>query len=63
MLYLLNIGQLAIQWQLLQSSFVDNGETRKTIYLTTFLNPAWATTRIANLYSRDKHSCRRTAGE
>ena len=43
MLYLLSIAQLAIQWQLLQSSFVDNGETRKTIFLTTFFNPVWAT--------------------
>jgi len=43
MLYLLNIAQLAIQWQLLQSSFVDNGETRKTIFITTFFNPVWAT--------------------
>ena len=43
MLYLLNMVQLAIQWQLLQLSFVDSGETRKTIFLTTFFNPAWAT--------------------
>jgi hypothetical protein len=37
------MAQLAIQWQLLQSSFVDSGETRKTIFITTFFNPAWAT--------------------
>ena len=43
MLYILNMAQLAIQWQLLQSSFVDSGETRETIFLTTFFNPAWAT--------------------
>jgi hypothetical protein len=43
MLYLLNMAQLAIQWQLLQSSFVASGETRKTIFITTFFNPAWAT--------------------
>ena len=43
MLYLLNMVQLAIQWQLLKSSFVDNGETRKKIFITTYLNPAWAT--------------------
>ena len=43
MLYLLNMAQLAIQWQLLQSSFVDNGETRGEIFITTFFNPAWAT--------------------
>jgi len=43
MIYVLNVAQLAIQWQLLQSSFVDNGETRETIFITTFLNPAWAT--------------------
>jgi len=42
MLYLLNVAQLAIQWQLLQSSFVDSGETRQTIFITIFLNPAWA---------------------
>jgi len=42
-IYLLNIAQLAIQWQLLQSSFLDNGETREKIFITTFLNPAWAT--------------------
>ena len=43
MIYLLNVAQLAIQWQLLQSSFVDSGETRKTIFITTFFNPVWAT--------------------
>jgi hypothetical protein len=43
MLYLLNTAQLAIQWQLIKSSFVDSGETRATIFLTTFFNPAWAT--------------------
>ena len=41
MLYLLSITQLAIAWQLLQSSFVDNGETRETIFITTFNNPVW----------------------
>ena len=36
MLYLLNMAQLAIEWQLLNSSFVDSGETRETIFITTF---------------------------
>ena len=43
MLYLFNMAQLAIQWQLLQSRFVDSGETRKTIFITTYFNPEWAT--------------------
>ena len=41
MLYLLSIAQLAIEWQLLQSSFVDGGETRESIFIATFFNPAW----------------------
>ena len=42
MLYLLSMAQLAIEWHLLQWSLVDNGETRQSIYLTTFLSPTWA---------------------
>ena len=42
MLYVFNMVQLAIQWQLLKSSFVDSGDTRKTIFITTFHNPTWA---------------------
>ena len=43
MLYLFSIAQLAIVWQQLQSSFVDSGETRQTIFLATFFAPAWST--------------------
>ena len=39
MLYLLSITQLAIQWQLLKLSFVDSGETRETIFITTTFSP------------------------
>ena len=42
MLYLITIAQLAIEWQLLQSSFVDNGETRETIFIKNYFTPAWA---------------------
>ena len=43
MLYLLSITQLAIQWQVLQWSFVDNGETRETIFIANYYSiPAWA---------------------
>ena len=42
MLYLLNVAQQAIQWQQLQSSFVDSGETRETIFVATYFNPAWS---------------------
>ena len=42
MLYLLSIAQLAIVWQLLQSGFVDSGETRETIFNATYYSPAWA---------------------
>ena len=38
MLYLLSIVQIALSWQLLQSNFVDSGETRETIFITTFNN-------------------------
>ena len=41
MLYLLSIAQLAIGWQLLQSSFLDSGETRETIFITAFYKPVW----------------------
>ena len=41
MLYLLSIAQLAIQWQVSQSIFVDNGETRETIFIKTFFGPVW----------------------
>ena len=42
MLYLINMAQPAIQWQLLQSSFVDSGETQETIFITNYFNPPWA---------------------
>ena len=42
LLYLLSMAQLAIVWQELQSSFVDSGETRETIFITTFFSPVWA---------------------
>ena len=42
-LYLLNIAQLAVTWQASQSIYVDNGETRKTIFNATLVPPAWAT--------------------
>jgi len=35
MIYLLNTGQLALEWRLLQSAFVDSGETRNTIYIAS----------------------------
>ena len=41
MLYLLSIAQLAIAWRLLQLSFIDSGETRGTIFIASFLSPAW----------------------
>ena len=41
MLYLFSIAQLAIAWYLLQSSFVDSGETRETIFMTTYSGPPW----------------------
>jgi len=41
MLYLINTGQLAIQWLLLKITFVDSGETRKTIFIATFFSPDW----------------------
>ena len=41
MLYLLSITQLALQWQTLQSNFVDSGETRETIFMTTYSGPPW----------------------
>ena len=41
-LYLLSIAQLAIAWQQLQSSFIDSGDTRETIFITTLSPPAWA---------------------
>ena len=43
MLYLFSIAQLAIGWWLLQSNFVDNGETRETIFIATFNAPVWTT--------------------
>jgi len=46
MLYLLNVALLAIQWRLLQSGFVDSGETRERIFIKTF------TTRWAALASQ-----------
>ena len=42
MLYVLSTAQLAIQWQQLQSNFVDSGETRETIFIASFNTPAWA---------------------
>ena len=33
--------QLAIFWWGLHWSFVDNGGTRKTIFLATYFNPKW----------------------
>ena len=39
-LYFLSIPQLAIEWQLLQQSFVDSGESRETIFIVTFSNAA-----------------------
>ena len=41
MLYLLSLAQLAIWWQELQWSFVDNGEARETIFIATWYNPTW----------------------
>ena len=45
MLYLLSISQLAIEWQMLQWNFVDSGETRETMFITTYSTgcpaPAW----------------------
>ena len=41
-LYLLSMAQLAIGWQMLQSSFVNSGETRASIFIATFFTPAWA---------------------
>ena len=32
------MAQLAIWWQQLQSSYVDSGETRETMFITTFNN-------------------------
>ena len=43
MLYLLSVARLAIEWRLLQSSFVNSGETRETIFIATFVPPGWAT--------------------
>ena len=43
MLYLLSIAQLAIAWQLSQSSFVDSGETREAIFIATLDSPVWTT--------------------
>ena len=43
MLYLLSIAELAILWQELQSNFVDSGETRETIFFTTFSTLGWIT--------------------
>ena len=42
-LYLLNMAQLALSWQLSQSIYVDSGETRKTIFNATFFTAPWAT--------------------
>ena len=42
MLYFLSMAQLAIWWQLLQSSDVESGETRETIFIASFNTPAWA---------------------
>ena len=42
MLYILSIVQLAIMWQLSQTGFVNNGETRETIFAATYFNPPWA---------------------
>ena len=43
MLYLLSIAQLAMEWQKLQWSLVDSGETRETIFIATYyLTPTWA---------------------
>ena len=42
MLYLLSITQLALQWQTLQSNFVDSGQTRETIFIASFFTPVWA---------------------
>ena len=43
MLYLLSIAQLAIQWQVLQWGFVDNGKTRETIFMASAnTTPLWA---------------------
>ena len=41
MLYLLSIAQLPIQWQVLQWGFVDNGETRETIFMASANTPPW----------------------
>ena len=41
-LYLLNMAQLALAWQLSQSIYVDNGETRETIFDATFFPAPWA---------------------
>ena len=41
MLYLLSIAQLAIQWHLFQWTFVDNAETRETIFIATY-DPGWS---------------------
>ena len=41
MLYFLSMAQLAIWWQLLQSSDVESGETRETIYIANCFTPAW----------------------
>ena len=45
MLYLLTVAQLAIQWQLLQLSFVDSGETHETIFINNIFTGslAWVT--------------------
>jgi hypothetical protein len=40
------MAQLAIQWQLSQSIYVDSGETRETIFNATFFTAAWA--RVAS---------------
>ena len=42
-LYLLNIAQLAMTWQVSQLIYVDSGETRETIFNATFFPPAWVT--------------------
>ena len=50
MLYLLTVAQLAIQWQLLQLSFVDSGETHETIFINNIFTGslAWVTLALGS---------------
>jgi ABC-type sugar transport system permease subunit len=54
-LYLLNMAQLALTWQVSQSIYMDSEETRKTIFNATFFTAVWVTivmqiiTAIANI--------------